>query len=412
MKINFEKRVLENGLTVIVSEDKSTSIAACNLLYKVGSKDEHIKRTGFAHLFEHLMFGGSKHAPSFDNPVQKAGGQNNAFTSSDITNYYITLPVNNLETALWLESDRLKDLNISQHALDVQKKVVIEEFNQRYINQPFGMEWHHLRELVYKQHTYQWPTIGLNTEQIEEATLSEVQDFHNRYYQPQNAILCLSGNVAHNQGFELAEKWFSDIENKKEVTRDYGIEPEQSERREKIITHKIPVKTMSISFRTKGRNTNDFYLADMLTDVLASGNSSRLYQEQIIGNDLFEDINAFVTGEVEHNLLVVKAKLKNGTSFEQAESAIWDSLQQLVDKGIDDTEFVKVKNKIEAYLAFSYLSVLRKAMGLAYFEMLGDANKINEEIDTYSAISKQDLLAFAKQTLQMNKSNVLMFQPE
>ncbi len=412
MKIDFEKKVLSNGLTVIVCPDKNTSVAACNLLYKVGSKDEVESRTGFAHLFEHLMFGGSKHAPSFDNPLQKAGGQNNAFTSTDITNYYITLPVENLETALWLESDRLKYLNMSQHALDVQKKVVVEEFNQRYINQPFGMEWHHLRELVYKQHPYKWPTIGLSTDHITDADLDEVQAFHAKHYIPANGILVLGGNLEYKQGFDLAEKWFGDIEGRSEAAKKYPIELEQIERREKLVKHKVPVKSISIAFRTAGRNTADFYLADLLTDILASGNSSRLYQEQMVEGNIFEDINAFVTGEVEYNLLVIKGKLKSATSFQEAENAIWKTLEKLITEGLENREFEKIQNKMEAYQSFSYLNILRKSMGLAYFEMLENAANINNEIDRYRSISKEELIAFAKTVFQPQKSNVLMFEPE
>lgn len=407
--INFEKFVLENGLSVIVHQDKNTPVAAVNLLYDVGSRDEDPKRTGFAHLFEHLMFGGSINIPSFDSVLQQVGGENNAFTNSNITNYYITLPKENLETAFWLESDRMLQLDFTQKNLDIQKNVVIEEFNQRYLNQPYGDIQLLMKPLAYKVHPYQWPAIGKNPEHIANATLEEVKDFFYKHYAPNNAILTVAGNVDIKTVKNLAEKWFAPLPKREIAKRDLPQEPKQIKKREKIAEKPVPFDAIYKSWHMCGRNHPDYHATDLISDMLGTGKSSRLYHNLVQEQQLFSDITAFITGDHDPGLIKISASLMKSTTTEQAEEAIDKELVKIKNKRIDDKELIKVKNRIEFMLSVSEMNVLHKAINLSMAELLGDAADINHEIEKYRAVSEDDILRICNEILTTENSSVLKY---
>jgi predicted Zn-dependent peptidase len=401
--IQFEKFQLQNGLQVLVHEDASTPMVAVNILYKVGARDESPEKTGFAHLFEHLMFGGSKHAPNFDEPLQRAGGENNAFTNNDITNYYDILPVENLEVAFWLESDRMKFLNIDNHSLEVQRKVVCEEFKENYLNQPYGDLWHKISALAYTTHPYMWPTIGKELKHVEDATLKDVQDFFNRYYRPNNAIMVVAGNVNKNEIEALANKWFGDIEPFDLGERKYTVEPVQQAERKMEVYADVPVNTILKAYHMGNRNSNNYYVMDLVTDILSNGNSSRLFQRLVKEQQLFSEVEAYVTGTLDEGLIIVEGKLLNGISMQQAEAAIITELEKVQHEAIAENELQKVKNKMEANAVLGEVNLLTRAMNLAYYELLGDANRINTELEQYRNISQQDIIDESKKVF--NESN-------
>ena len=408
--IHFDKFTLDNGLRVIVNKDTDSPIAAVNLIYDVGSKDEHPERTGFAHLFEHLMFGGSVNIPKYDEPLQKAGGENNAFTNSDFTNYYLTIPTNNLETAFWLESDRMLSLAFTPKSLEVQRQVVIEEFKQNYLNQPYGDVYLLLKPLAYKKHPYRWNTIGEEVSHIQNATMEDVKAFYTKYYRPDNAILSIAGNVETEHIQQLAEKWFEPIPAGKEVKNIYPIELEQTVSRELTVERPVPQNAVYMAWPMPARTDEGFYSCDLISDVLSNGNSSRLYQKLVKEDQLFSDINAFVTGDLDAGLFIVSGKLINGTSGKEATKAIQKQLDLLASELVREEELQKVKNKIESNLIFSKLSVLNKAMNLGYYEMLGDANYLNQEIENYRKVNRNQIREEASQIFAENKRNVLYYE--
>lgn len=408
--INIEKRTLANGLRVVVHVDKSTPLAAVNILYNVGSKNEQADKTGFAHLFEHLMFGGSKNIPSYDSPLQLVGGDNNAWTSCDITNYYLTLPAANIETGFWLESDRMLELDFSESSLEVQRKVVIEEFKQRYLNQPYGDIPLLLSPLAYKVHPYQWPTIGKDISHIENATLNDVKSFFYSHYAPNNAIMCVSGNVNPDQIFTLAEKWFGDIPYRELANNSIPIEPVQTEARHLDIERNVPADTIYKVFHIGGRMDADFYTIDLLSDILSNGPSSRLIQSLVKEQQLFSEVNAYISGDHHPGLFTVTGRLLPTTSMEQAEKAIQVELDKICQNTIAEYELQKVKNKIESTLVFSEISFLNKAMNLASFELLGKAEDINSEVDKYRNVSTQAILESAKKTFNQSNSSTLYYR--
>lgn len=389
--INFSRFTLDNGLRVIVHEDDSTPTVALNILYKVGAKDESPDKTGFAHLFEHLMFSGSANVPNFDDPIQLAGGENNAFTNNDITNFYDTLPAENLETAFWLESDRMLSLNIDQKSLDIQKKVVVEEFKETCLNQPYGDVWHHLTDMAFQVHPYRWPTIGKVPQHVENATLEDVKDFYNKYYSPNNAILVVAGNVTEDVVKELCDRWFADIPAGEPHQRKIEAEPPQQKLQQRTNHASVPTDAIYLAFHIPERTSFDFYVVDLLSDVLCNGKSSRLYKKLFKEKELFSYIDCYVTGSVDPGLLIIEGRPADGISLDQAKAAIWKELELLKTDGINDHELRKWKNKVESTLAFSELSVLNKAINLAFFEMLGDADIINKEIGWYQAIKESDM---------------------
>lgn len=407
--IEFDKFTLENGLRVIVHRDETTPMAAVNLLYNIGSKDEDPERTGFAHLFEHLMFGGSVNIPNYDEPLQLVGGDNNAWTSNDVTNYYLTVPKDNLETAFWLESDRMLSLAFSEKSLEVQRNVVIEEFKQRYFNQPYGDVWLHLRPLAYKKHPYRWSTIGKSIEQIETVQLDEVKAFFFKHYAPNNAILVVSGNVETENVKHLAEKWFGPIERREIAERNLPEEPEQTELRTLHLERNVPFDAIYMAFHMGKRIDDEFYSTDLVSDVLSNGQSSRIFQKLIKERNLFSSIDAYLTGDFEPGLFLVTGKLSEGVSFEEAEAAIWEELNKIATEKVTDYELQKVKNKIESSLVFSEISYLNKAMNLATHELLGDANDINTEVEKYRKVSIDDILNTSAKLFRKENCSTLYY---
>ncbi|HKK41083.1 MAG TPA: pitrilysin family protein, partial [Bacteroidales bacterium] len=378
--ISFSRFTLDNGLKILVHEDRSTPLIALNILYNVGSKDEDPGMTGFAHLFEHLMFGGSVNIPDYDTPLQMAGGENNAFTNNDITNYYLTLPAANIETGLWLESDRMAGLDFSQKNLDTQKSVVIEEYNQRYLNQPYGDAILNLRPLAYKVHPYRWPTIGMDISHIERAELDQVKDFFYSHYAPNNAILALSGNISDTEALELVKKWFGTIEKRKIRKKILPVEPHQNEARKLILEKDLPADAIYKAWHTVQRTNDDFHTLDLITDLLAGGESGRLNTILTRELKLFSEINAYITSDLDPGLLIISGKLMKDVTFSEAETALEEVLTGLSsEKGLYD-EMEKVKNKFEATSVFSNTSILNKAYSLCSYELAGDAGLINQEV--------------------------------
>ncbi|HCQ29654.1 MAG TPA: peptidase M16 [Flavobacteriales bacterium] len=408
--ITFEKFTLENGLTVLFHQDKSTPLVAVNTLYKVGARDENPNKTGFAHLFEHLMFGGSKHIPDFDTPLQAVGGENNAFTNNDITNYYITLPKQNIETALWLESDRMLELAFTPESLEVQRKVVIEEFKQNYLNQPYGDIWHILRQMAYKVHPYQWPTIGKDISHIENATMEDVKAFFYKFYRPNNAILCIAGNLTLPQVKELVNKWYADIPKGEPVPQVYPQEPEQTEPRRNTVERDVPLNAFYRVYHMEGKNDKGYQATDLLSDILSHGESSRLKQRLVYEKRLFNELSAYVTGSFDPGLFVISGKLNNGVTFEQAEQAIDNELNDLRENLVSNDELQKVKNKIISLQKFGEIHILNKAMALAINESLGDANKINTEIELYKNVTAEDIRKQAIKIFKPENSSTLIYK--
>lgn len=407
--IEFDRFELDNKLKVIVHEDKTSPLVAVNLLYDIGAKDENPEMTGFAHLFEHLMFGGSKNIPSYDTPLQQAAGENNAFTNNDYTNYYLTIPKSNIETGLWLESDRMLELAFTQKSLDVQKQVVIEEFKQRYLNQPYGDTWLHLRPLVYKEHPYQWPTIGKDISHIENANLDDVKDFFFKHYAPNNANLCLSGNINLTEAKELTNKWFGDIPARQIKARNLPVEPKQTEARFLQVEKNVPFDLIFKAYHMPRRRSANFHNLDLISDVLSNGKSARLFQRLVKEKKLFSDLNAYLTGELECGLLIVTGKLIKGINIQDADAAIQEELLIMTKELVSDYELQKVKNKVEATLLYNDSNILNKAMSLSFYELLGDANLINQEINKYQKVTKEDILKESQQLFQASNCSTMYY---
>lgn len=407
--IEFEKFRLDNGLRVIVHSDTSTPIAALNILYDVGARDEQPDKTGFAHLFEHLMFGGSVNIPDFDAPLQKAGGENNAYTTNDITNYYLTLPINNLETGFWLESDRMLSLAFSEKSLEVQRNVVIEEFRQNYLNQPYGDEWLLLRPLAYRVHPYRWSTIGKEISHIENATMRDVKKFYDAYYCPNNAIMVVAGNVNIDEVKQLCEKWFAGIEAGEVPERKLSKEPKQEEARTLDVKRDVPYDAIYKAYHVCARRDEDYHAADLLSDILSRGKSSRLFNELVKSKKLFSEIDAYLSGSLDEGLLVIEGKLMKGVKMEAAENAIREEVEKFKSIYVGDEELQKVKNKIESYNTFEEMSVLNKATNLAMFELLGDAADINREVHKYFSVTSEQIMTLAKQILNENNCATLHY---
>lgn len=408
--INFNRFKLDNGLTVLVHEDHTTAMAVVNILYKVGARDESPEQTGFAHLFEHLMFGGSVNIPNYDAPLQSVGGENNAFTSNDITNYYITLPSDNLETAFWLESDRMLSLAFSEQSLEVQRQVVCEEFKQRYLNQPYGDVYLKLRPLAYKVHPYRWATIGKELKHIEDAKMEDVKAFFHKFYTPQNAIMVVAGDVTLEEVKALSEKWFADIPAGNTYERNLPQEPKQVEARQEIVEADVPVDAIYIAFHGVERLSPDYYTTDLISDLLSRGSSSRLYRSLVKENQLFSEINAYMMGSIDTNMFVVEGKPLAGVSLEEAEQHIWKELEKIKSEKVEESELQKVKNKVESTMLFAELSILDKAMNLAFFEMLSQAEDYNQEVAKYAAVTADDVQRVAKELFSRENSSTLFYK--
>jgi zinc protease len=407
--IQFEKHILKNGLRVILHKDESTPVACINVLYDVGARDEHEDKTGFAHLFEHLMFGGSVNISDYDKPLQQVGGTSNAFTSNDITNYYETLPLENLETALWLESDRMLSLAFTPKSLEVQRSVVIEEFKQRYLNQPYGDVWLLLRPLAFKKHPYLWPTIGKEISHIENATMEDVKAFFKKHYCPQNAILCIAGNMEEKEALKLAEKWFSDIPAGEKYIRNLPKEPVQTEARELRVERDVPADALYKVWHMCPRTSPKYYATDLISDILSRGKSSRLYQILVKEKRMFTEANAFVMGDMDEGLFVFSGKLVNGVSADDANKEVERILYSFTNEEIPENELEKVKNVFESSKIFGDMSVLNKAMALCYGELTGNINLINEEPGNYRKITSAEIKKAAGEVLRPENCSTLFY---
>ena len=401
--IEFQKYELKNGLKLIVHQDKSTPIVAVNLAFDIGARDEDPEMTGLAHYFEHLMFSGSKNAPDYDKRLQMAGGQNNAFTSNDYTNYYVTLPKENLETALWLESDRMFQLNLDSKSLETQRKVVIEEFKQRYLNQPYGDAWMELRALSYENHPYKWSTIGKEISHVEKVTLEDANVFYNRFYSPNNCILTIAGDVDNDAVYNLVKKWFDDIPSSEIIRRERKPEVPQIKARTKEIVSKVPLDAFYFSFKMNKRSSKGFYVGDLVSDVLGRGESSWLFTELVVNKDLLSEVGSYVTGDRDEGLFVISGKLNEGTKIDDVEKIIWENISKLTDELVAEKDLNKAKNKFETAHVYGELNVLNKAMNLCYMELLGDVNMINKELDNYVLLTADDLKEWSETYLTKDK---------
>ena len=407
--IPYTKKILPNGLTVVVNRDRASKLAAVNILYKVGARNEDPRRTGFAHLFEHLMFRGTREIPNFDLPVQMASGDNNAFTNNDYTDFYITLPKDNLETALWLESDRMEGLDITPAKLEAEKKVVIEEFRQRYLNQPYGDQTMLLRALAYKVHPYRWAAIGLTTDHIAEAMLEDVEAFYRTHYRPSNAVLSISADIEEERMLELAEKWFAPLADRPADAAPIPQEPAQAEARREEVERDVPAPTVTVAYHMGGRTDAGFYTADLVSDLLAGGDSGRLYTHLVKERRLLSSVNAYVTGDMDPGLFVFTGQLLPGVTPEEAETAFREEIETLQTASAAAREIEKVKNKFEANTLFGELNVMNKAMNLGFYEMLGDLALINREVGLYRAVGDDDIRSFSRRTLRPENSSTLIY---
>lgn len=407
--VQYNRFRLDNGLRVIVHEDANTPLAVVNIMYDVGARDESPDKTGMAHLFEHLMFSGSKNIPNFDKPLYRAGGESNAFTGSDITNYYDMLPAHNIETAFWLESDRMMQLDFNQQSLEVQQGVVCEEFKEIYINQPYGDVWHKLRQLCYKTHPYQWPVIGKSLQQIQDVQLKDIEDFYYTHYRPNRAIMCVAGGVKTAEIERLADKWFGNIPNGADYFRRLPTEPPQNEFRSLTVEANVPLDAIYMAFHVCDRYHIDFPVIDTITEILASGQSSRLYIRLVKERQIFSSLSAYITEDFDAGLLFLYGKLSKGITMQEAEEAIWTELSNLKYAPLEEHELNKVKNKMESAIVFSESSNSNKSYHLSYFELLGDIEEINTEIHKYQAIQADEIQRIAQQVFHRENCSVIYY---
>jgi predicted Zn-dependent peptidase len=406
--IHFNEVILPNGLKILVHEDPSTPLAAVNILYKVGARDEDPDRTGFAHLFEHFMFEGSVNVPEFDTELQLAGGDNNAFTSNDVTNYYDILPATNLETAFWLESDRMLSLDFAEESLETQKKVVCEEFKEHYINQPYGDVWHKLSALAYQVHPYQWPTIGKELSHVENAKMDDVKAFFYKYYRPRNAVMVVAGGVKTKEVEALALKWFGDIPGGELISHDLQKEPEQTEERMLDLHEDVPLNAIYKAYKMCDRRHPDYQATDFIRDMLSTGDSSRLYFELVKEKKLFSSVAAYLSESIDDGLFIIEGKLNPDVSMEAADAAIVECISKLA-TDVSETELQKVKNKTEAFLVFSDTNILNRAMNLAFYDMLGNAADVNTELDKYLAVTTDQIKRVAAEIFNKKRCSTVRY---
>ncbi len=410
--IKYDRFELKNGLKVIVHKDKTTPIVAINIVYNVGARDESEEKTGFAHLFEHLMFGGSVNIPNYDAPLQIVGGENNAFTNNDITNYYLTLPKENIETGFWLESDRMLSLAFSEKSLEVQRSVVIEEFKQRYLNQPYGDVYLLLRPLAYKKHPYKWATIGKEVSHIENATIQDVKDFFYSNYAPNNAVMVVAGDVETEDVKKLVQKWFGDIERRDIKPKNLPKEPKQTEARTLTVKKDVPYHAIYKAYHMCDRLHPDYHATDLLSDILSNGDSSRLYRKLVQEQKLFLELNAYIMGSNDDGLFIISGKINEAVDISKAEQAIQTEIDTLIKNGIETEELQKVKNKVEASLIYSEVSLLNRAMNLAMRDLIDDAKNVNSETKKYTVVKDVDIIRMAKQVLTKENCSTLYYLSE
>jgi zinc protease len=408
--IKYNSFTLDNGLHVFVHEDKNTPLAVVNLLYDVGSRDEKPDKTGFAHLFEHLMFGGSKNIPNYDEPLQRVGGENNAFTSPDITNYYVTLPAQNIETAFWLESDRMLSLSFDPKVLEVQRSVVIEEFKQRYLNQPYGDLWLKMRPLAYEKHPYQWATIGKEISHIENATMDDVKDFFFTHYRPNNAYLVVAGNVETEQIKELAIKWFGEIPSGEKRERKLPVEPKQEKAKFLEIEADVPVDALYKAYHMPAKTDEKYYATDLMSDILGRGKSSRLYKKLVKESGIFSSLAAYVTGSVDPGLLVISGQVSAGISLENADKAVQQIIKELQEEEIANKELEKVKNQAISTMVYGEVDILNRAMSIAFGAAMGNPNLVNEEIDLIKTVSTKDIHTASMEILKDENCSTIYYK--
>lgn len=410
MKIN--KKIFDNGLRLVHNEDTSTQMVALNIVYDVGARDEHPEHTGFAHLFEHLMFGGSVYIPDYDAPLQLAGGENNAWTNNDITNYYLTVPKSNVEIGFWLESDRMLELAFSEQSLEVQRAVVMEEFKQRCLNQPYGDVGHLLRPLAYQTHPYRWPTIGKDLSHIANATLDEVKEFFFRFYAPNNAVLAVTGNISWEETVRLTEKWFAPIPRRNVPVRQLPQEVVQTAERRQTVERNVPLDALFMAYHMCSREDADYYAFDILSDILSNGRSSRLTRRLVQEQKFFSSLDAYISGTRDAGLLHISGKPSAGVSLEQAEAAVRKELEELKSGFVGEQELEKVKNKFESTQIFGNINYLNVATNLAWFELTGQAEDIDREVDNYRSVTAEQLHRVAQQTFRDENGIVLYYQKE
>ncbi len=408
--ISYKRHVLSNGLTVVVNRDHSSKLAAVNILYKVGARNEHPERTGFAHLFEHLMFRGTRTVPDFDLPVQMACGDNNAFTNNDYTDFYITLPRDNIETALWLEADRMTGLDITPEALETEKRVVIEEYKQRYLNQPYGDQGMLLRSLAYTRHPYRWATIGLSPDHVAGATPDDVRTFYRRWYHPSNAILSISADIDEERLITLAEEYFGAIADTPAAADPLPAEPEQKAARRLEVERDVPATSVTLAYPMGDRLSRDFYLGDMVSDILAGGDSARLYEHLVKRDRLLSSVNAYITGDLDPGLFVFTGQLLPEHTVQEVEEAFLHEMRTLCEQPASSYELEKVKNKFEANTLFGELNIMNKAMNLGFYEMTGDVGLVNREVELFRAITSDELTDFARRTFRPEHCSTLVYR--
>jgi predicted Zn-dependent peptidase len=408
--IKFERFVLDNGLRVIVHEDKSTPMAVLDVMYDVGARDEEPFRTGFAHLFEHLMFGGSINIPSYDEALQMAGGENNAYTTNDLTNYYLQLPAENIETAFWLESDRMLSLAFDENSLEVQRKVVIEEFKEHYINKPYGDAWHKMRELAYKVHPYKWMTIGKETGHVEQAKLRDVKNFFLKHYTPANAIMIVAGNVGLEKVKLLTQKWFGPLPPGNKYIRNLPEEPKQTAPAFLEVKASVPIDALYKCWHIGSRLDKNYCVTDLITEILGGGASSRLYQKVVKEKQLFSSIQCSHFGSIDPGLLYIDGKLIKGVSLGEAEMAVKEELDNMKNELVNNAELEKVKNKSESLMTFEDISLVNRANSLATYELLGDANLMNEELDKYRAVTVAEIQQECQNIFVDSNCNTLYYR--
>lgn len=407
--IHFDRFMLDNGLRVLVHEDHDTPMAVVNVMYDVGARDEHPDRTGFAHLFEHLMFGGSKHIPDYDEPLQRAGGENNAYTTNDLTNYYCQLPAKNLETAFWLESDRMMELAFTKKSLNVQRKVVCEEFKEHYLNKPYGDIWHRMRALCYQVHPYRWMTIGQELSHVEKASMEDVRSFFFKHYRPVNAILVVAGAVTTAQVKELANKWFGNIPSGEKYLRSLPIEPIQTVSRQTEVFADVPANALIMAWHMDARLEQGYYAADLITEILGGGNSSRLYQALVKEQKIFSALEVHHFGSTDKGVLALESRLVDGVSHEKARAALEAELDKLLSTAIPEAELEKVKNKTESMIVFEDMSLTNRAASLAHYELLGDASLMNTELERYRSVTVEDIINTGKNIFRKENSNTMYY---
>ena len=408
MRIN--RHILDNGLRLVHSKDETTQMVALNVLYNVGARDEHPEHTGFAHLFEHLMFGGSENIPEYDTPLQLAGGENNAWTNNDITNYYLTVPRQNAEIGFWLESDRMLSLNFSEHSLEIQRGVVMEEVKQRCLNQPYGDVGHIIRPLAYQKHPYQWPTIGKELSHIAEATLADVKDFFFKFYAPNNAVLAVTGNISFEEAVALTEKWFGDIPRRKVPVRNLPKEPEQKEERRLEVERNVPLDALFMAYHMCDHASLDYYAFDILSDILSNGRSSRLNRRLVQEKKIFSSVDAYISGSIDAGLLQISGKPAEGVTLEQAENAVREELIRLQEEKVSEYELEKVKNKFESTQIFGNLNYLNVATNLAWFELNGKAENLLTEVERYRNVTREQLIRVAQTAFRKENGVVLYYR--